>query len=135
MRESRCAHIDSPPLPPPPRAIHLLLLGRARQLCAIRKGRVFSRRYSCPVRVLFARVFYADKKNVTHKLSPAAIPAYRASHRYQPCRRSMPGRAMVVVYSFFSFFKKNDVFIDAMYSDTATLTLKYHIWRHIMIRL
>lgn len=59
-------------------------------------------------RGIFFRVFHVDKK-MWNTNFPSLLPPRAARPPATP--RSMPGRAMVVVYSFFSFFKKNDVFI------------------------
>lgn len=65
------------------------------------------------------------QKNVEHKLFPAATPATRAP-RWPP-----GGRCGMVWWSFIVSLvsSKRMTCSSAMYSDTATLTLKYHIWR------
>jgi len=69
---------------------------------------------------------------VAHKLFLAATPVHRAPRRLTRgrCRAEQWWSFIVSLVS-----SKRMTCSSAMYSDTATLTLKYHIWRHIMIRL
>jgi len=69
---------------------------------------------------------------VARKLFPAATPAHRAPRRLARgrCRAEQWWSFIVSLVS-----SKRMTCSSAMYSDTATLTLKYHIWRHITIRL
>jgi len=82
-------------------------------------------------RGIFSRV-PRRQKNVEHKLSPPPLQSPRAAHPPVARGRCRAEQWWSFIVSLVS--SKRMTCSSAMYSDTATLTLKYHIWR-ITIRL